>query len=390
MRTTFKNCTIYGADFEFHPGCFSVQDGVFSEILTETSPVAAPDKIVDLEGCRVIPGLVDLNTYGNTGHSFMSCDGDGYQAMTDYLLKNGITSFAAGFGHLSAEHAAEVVCSLQSYAQAASGSTLRGLYIDGFFSAGGDADSPFYVRQLEKLLLAGKNLPSLLIVSPEIDKVNKLLSANSRQCRFALGHTNADHIAARLTFAAGASHLTHAYNNMTGLTSVNGGPIGAANEMPNVTIDLICDGISVHEATVRATYRLFGGPRIAIVSASSPLTGLPNGSYHFGLRDFTICDLPVKRCGPDNRVTETSFRTILDADGNPGGSVLNLFETLRCAISMGIRPEAAIRGVTEVPARVLGIDSTVGSIRSGLSADFVVIDSEFNIKCVYHHGHPVA
>ena len=74
-----------------------------------------------------------------------------------------------------------------------------------------------------------------------------------------LPRTDADYEAARAGFAAGARHLTHLFNAMPPIHHRKPGVIGAASEREDVVAELICDGLHVHESSVRMAFKLFPG-----------------------------------------------------------------------------------------------------------------------------------
>lgn len=87
----YKNARIFTADHTFRMGTFEVTDeGLFGQILPDT----VPENAVDLEGATVIPGLVDVHIHGSMGGDFSDGDYAGLEAMAQYLLQEGITSFA--------------------------------------------------------------------------------------------------------------------------------------------------------------------------------------------------------------------------------------------------------------------------------------------------------
>ena len=85
----FENGLIFVGG-RFVSGGFSVEDGRFAHVLADE----ADGEGVDLRGARVIPGLVDVHTHGNSGADFSDGDYDGLVKMAAYLAKNGVTSFA--------------------------------------------------------------------------------------------------------------------------------------------------------------------------------------------------------------------------------------------------------------------------------------------------------
>ena len=91
-----KNAVLYTNALVFLPekgfsACgFRVENGKFAEIVPPE--VREPDA-VDLGGAKVIPGLVDIHTHGNSGADFSDGDVDGLKRMAAFLAANGITSF---------------------------------------------------------------------------------------------------------------------------------------------------------------------------------------------------------------------------------------------------------------------------------------------------------
>ena len=74
------------------------------------------------------------------------------------------------------------------------------------------------------------------------------------------------------------------------------------------------------------------------------------------------------------------------ADGTLAGAAKNLFFGMRNAIRFGIPEEDAIRAATLRPAQVIGAADEIGSVEAGKLADFVVCDTELNVKSVFFGG----
>ena len=53
---------------------------------------------------------------------------------------------------------------------------------------------------------------------------------------------------------------------------------------------------------------------------------------------------------------------------------------------VGLSIPEAIRMVTEIPAKILGIADKKGSIKTGLDADIILLDSNFKIHEIFQQG----
>ena len=85
----FKNAKIF-TELGFQTGCFEVTDkGTFGQLFISDPPADA----VDLQGAKVIPGLVDVHIHGAMGADFSDGDADGLRTMAQFLLKEGVTAF---------------------------------------------------------------------------------------------------------------------------------------------------------------------------------------------------------------------------------------------------------------------------------------------------------
>jgi len=149
------------------------------------------------------------------------------------------------------------------------------------------------------------------------------------------------------------------------------GVIGAAAESPQVTAEIISDGMHVHESVVRAAFSMFGPERLCLVSDALSCSGMPKGEYMLGGQKIFL---------------DGSVARLIDAPDTLAGSASNLFDLFRKAISFGIPAEAAVRMASYNPARVIGADGEVGSIANGKRADYLVLNSDFSLKGVYLAG----
>ena len=183
-----------------------------------------------------------------------------------------------------------------------------------------------------------------------------------------VAHTAAGYDQAAAVFDAGATHLTHLFNAMSGIHHRHPGPIGAASERENVTAELICDGIHVHPSAVRMAFRLFPG-RICLISDALRCCGMADGSYSLGGQEILLSGGVARLTG-----------------GAIAGSAADLYQCMRRAVSFGIPREQAVWAATALPARVIGRESETGTIADGRAAEFVICGGELEPEAVYLGG----
>lgn len=230
----FENGLIFVGG-RFVSGGFSVEDGRFAHVLAD----AADGEGVDLRGARVIPGLVDVHTHGNSGADFSDGDYDGLVKMAAYLAKNGVTSFAPASMTLPydvLETAFRTAVRLHRIAPKGC-ARLLGIQMEGpFFSEKKKgAQNAAYLRlpdydAFARLYNAAEGLLRIADVAPELSGAVEFTRRASEKCTVSVAHTDASYEEAAAVFDAGATHLTHLYNAMPGIHHRRPGPIGAASE----------------------------------------------------------------------------------------------------------------------------------------------------------------
>ena len=172
-------------------------------------------------------------------------------------------------------------------------------------------------------------------------------------------------------FDLGASHMTHLYNAMPGITHREPGPIIAALER-KAEVELITDGVHIHPAMVRFTFRTFGDDRVILIADSMMACGLPDGQYSLGGQAVTVK-------GPRATLTEQP--------GVIAGSATCLYDCMkRAVLDMGVPLESAVRAASENPARSIGVDADYGSLAAGRYGNVILADKALEIQSVIQKG----
>jgi N-acetylglucosamine-6-phosphate deacetylase len=371
----FSGVRYYGEDFRFHYGDIEVEGGRFAAVTERGGDVT--------EGCdSMIPGMVDIHIHGNSGFDFSDGNYEGLNTIVGYLARAGTTSFSAASMTLPEDTLSKAYKNAVKFRDEASlgCAAIRGITMEGpFFSeAKKGAQAAEHLRlpdidMLRRLQAAADGMIRIVCVAPELNGAEAFIrEAKAMGVIVSAAHTNACYNEAAAGFDAGISHLTHLYNAMPPLLHREPGVIGATAERPDVTAELISDGVHVHPSAVRAALKLFGPERICLISDAIPAAGLTEGGT-------------AMLAG--QQVTITNGRAVL-ADGTLAGSIASLFDCFRRAVDMGVPAEDALRCAAYNPAKVIGAGDT-GVIAVGKRADFLLCGAGWSLKDVYIGGNKV-
>ena len=141
---------------------------------------------------------------------------------------------------------------------------------------------------------------------------------------------------------------------------------------PEVTAELIADGVHVEEAAMRLLLQAKGAGCVILVSDGVSATGMPDGKYMLGKMEVTVAGGVCR-----------------NAEGNLAGSTLTLDRALRNVVGLGIPLADVVRMLTVNPATLLGIEFKKGVLRTGADADIVLLDETLRVANVWARGVPV-
>ena len=342
----------------------------------------ASEEMIDGNGAYAIPGLIDLHFHGCKGDDF--CDGtqEAIERIAQYEASIGVTAIAPATMTLPVEELKQILSVAAEYKKKGTNpkaADLVGINMEGPFISKvkkGAQDErnilPCNVEIAEQFLEASDGLVKFIGVAPE-DNENYLefIDAMKGKVDISLAHTNADYDTAKKAFDAGANHAVHLYNAMPAFTHRAPGVVGAVYDSKHVMAEIICDGIHIHPAMVRATFEMMGADRMILISDSMRATGMPDGQY-------TLGGLDVKVVGK---------RATLVSDGAIAGSATNLADCMRTVVKeMQIPLETAVACATINPAKSLGIDDQYGSVSAGKKANIVLLKENLDLQAVIKDG----
>ena len=366
---------VFGSDNRFCNKDIFIRNGRFVNETTD-------DEVIDARGCLAIPGLIDIHFHGALGYDV--CDGtyEAFEKIAAYELERGITSICPATLTLPVDELKKVLKTGKRIADENREDIARilGFNMEGPFisrTKKGAQNEDFIIRCddgiVDEFIEASGDLLKIIGLAPEENpEFEEYIQKVKGKVKVSLAHTACDYDTAVKAFDAGASHVVHLYNAMTGFGHRQPGLVGAAADNGSVNAELICDGIHIHPAVVRTTFRMFGQERILMISDSMRATGMPDGTYDLG----------------GQKVEKRGRLCTLFEGGSIAGSASNLMECLLCAVKeMKIPLETAVASTTINPARAIGVDDRYGSIEEGKAADVVLLNKDdLSLKGVFKRG----
>lgn len=352
-------------DGKFVKTNISIKDSTVYEI----GKTADNEISVDCTGKYIIPGLVDIHTHGCSGYDFSSASSEEISVMQKYYLKNGITSILATTVALSDADISTAVNNIkEAVSNNTTGATIEGINLEGPYlspeKCGAHDKSLLKEPDIDFIKSLG-NFIKVVNVAPEYSKSDDFIK--NFPGKTSIAHTACDYKSAIKAINLGADHITHIFNAMNGLHHRNPGVIGAFFDSDAVA-EMICDGIHIASPIIKMMFKAYS-ERISIISDSMAATGLCDGTYKLGDLDVNV---------------KNSVATL--SDGTLAGSAMNIFDMMKYVISIGVEPEKAIRSVTEIPAKSVGINDKCGAISVGRNADLIILNNDFSIEKVIFHG----
>jgi N-acetylglucosamine-6-phosphate deacetylase len=337
---------------------------------------------IDASEYTAIPGFVDVHIHGAGGRDVMEADDSALSTITGRLAKFGTTSLLATTVTAGADDTCRAVEGIskfisRQYQTTEARAEILGIHFEGpFISKARRGAQPAEFIQppsaevLQRFLQAASGNARIMTMAPELLGAMPCIdAARSLGLVVSIGHTDATYEQARAAIAHGALHATHVYNAMRPFSHRDPGVIGAVLTTPEVTAELIADGVHVDEIAMKLLLKAKGAEGVILISDGISATGMPDGKYMLGGLEVTM--------------TGGICRT---AEGNLAGSTLTLDRALRNIVNLGTPLVDAVRMLTLNPATLLSIEFKKGALRTGADADIILLNEALEITNVWARG----
>ena len=372
----FKNATIYTMEQEPFVGDFRIDKGVFTEVGKNLTANEGED-VQDLNGLYVFPGLVESHCHLGMEETAIRFEGDDVNEITDPItpnmrgidgcnpmdetiesaLKGGVTTVAAGPG---------------------SANVLGGTFF-AYKTKGNCIDEMTIQNPIAMKAAFGEN-PKRCYQGKKIDtrmQISALLRETLEKTKEYLAKKEAgkdvaydQKLEAMIPVVKRELPLKcHAHRADDILTAIR----IAKEENIKITLDHVTDARCILPQIKESGFPCICGPALTHKSKfelANMSFETPNELYKAGILFSIITDSPV---------------------------IPQQYLSLSAALAAkaGLPEYEAIKAITINPAKILGLDNRVGSIKVGKDADFVIctkniLDTQNEIQSVYVDGKKAA
>ncbi|MGB7200788.1 MAG: N-acetylglucosamine-6-phosphate deacetylase [Pyrinomonadaceae bacterium] len=384
---SFKNSRVVVGDSVLPVSGISVDSGVIVSIESDESKTDLPKQAFDK--LTLVPGFIDVHCHGAVGVDANTADAAGLLKVAEFLAKNGVTAWMPTLVPDSDEDYNRAIDAIDELMELQGGKPVAqavGVHYEGVFASEamcGALRSQYFktysthtknhpVGETPPPLLGKEgsliDLPRLkkgvhmTTLAPEVDggiELVKELVADDWVV--SIGHTRADAATLDDAFEAGARHMTHFFNAMTGVHHRELGVAGWGLANKDVTFDIIADGVHVASQMLEMACRIKSPDKVSLISDSVAPTGLGDGEYELW----------------GEKITVTNGRT-QNERGSIAGSVSTMLDGVKIMRAISFSDVEIAKMASTNPARLLGLDDR-GSIEVGKRADIVGFDSDGKI-----------
>lgn len=347
-------------------------------VITAIEPI--PTGISQRDAELLCPSYIDTHVHGGNGIDVMDDDPDALHKLSIYKAQEGVGAWlpTTVTAPLDAIHR-----SLQRIAlrceTGGPGAEVLGSYLEGpYFTPQNKGAHPpelfreLNIAELDALISVSQRTLRMVALAPEKPGALAAIQHLRQQgIRVMLGHSAATYEQTREAFDAGADGLVHCFNGMTGLHHREPGMAGAGLIDSRAWLELIADGHHVHPGAMQVCC-CCAKERVVLITDAMQAAGMPDGRYSL--------------CGEQVEMRDGIVRT---AAGGLAGSTLSLDAAVRNMVEhTGVSPEDAIHMASLHPARLLGIERQLGSLRAGKCANIIALDSGLHLQQIWIQGHP--
>ncbi|MET0752520.1 MAG: N-acetylglucosamine-6-phosphate deacetylase, partial [Pyrinomonadaceae bacterium] len=324
-------------------------------IIAVTNTEIKAGETINLEGSRLFAGFIDIHIHGSVDVDVNSSDAAELQRLAKFLAENGVTAWLPTLVPDSDENYRKAINSIENLVEIQAEEPIAqalGVHYEGVFA--NEKMCGALRPEFFKTFTRGNEIGSLpklaegihfTTLAPEIENGIELIRELARQNWIvSIGHTRAGTETLDKAKRAGAKHLTHFFNAMSGIHHRETGVAGWALTNEDVTFDIIADAVHVAPQMLKFAAGIKSPDKVSLISDAIAPTGLGDGDYEIWGEKISVI----------NGKTQNER-------GSIAGSVITMLDAVRLMLSLGFSDSQVSKMASANPAKLLGIEKTHGT-----------------------------
>ena len=316
----------------------------------------------------VVPGFVDEHIHGAGGYDAMDATETALNVIANCVASEGTTTFLATTMTQSVENITNALSNVKTYIEKnhTDGARVGGVHLEGPFIAPkfkGAQPLEYVVapsvETFKKYYEISGNSIKIVSLAPEVEGSEDLIKYLKENGVVAsIGHSGAKYEDIDRAINAGVTNVTHTYNAQSPLHHRDIGVVGSALLRDELNAELICDTIHVSVPAIKLVMKNKPSDKVTLITDAMRAKHMPDGESELGGQ------LVIVKNGEARLV-----------DGTLAGSVLKMNDAIKNVVTKaGVPFLSAIDMATINPAKNIGLDNEIGSIKEGKNADITVIN----------------
>ena len=362
-------------------GSVVVEGNKIVEIQTNSQLIEGA-QVIDAKGGSIVPGGIDLHIHGGGGRDYMEGTEDAFRKAIQSHMQHGTTSI---YPTLSSSSVPMIEAAIRTTEKlmAEPDSPILGLHLEGpYFNpemAGGQL--PEYITPPIKAdyerIITETSVLKRWDSAPELPGTEEFGQYCTKHgVMAAIAHTKAEYADVWKAWQNGFRHATHFYNAMTGFHKVreykHEGTVESVYAIPDMTVEMIGDGIHVPPTILKMIYLVKGVERTVLIT------------------DALACSASDSNKAFDPRVIIEDGVCKLADHSALAGSIATMDRLVKTAVmKVGIPLADVIRMTFETPATIMHEEHHIGTLRKGYDASIVIYSPTVDLQFVMQMGHIV-
>lgn len=365
-----------------------VNDGKIEKIAKN---IKADCEIIDAKGAYLLPGLIDIHTHGGFGGDFMDCEDESFDNALKFHASCGVTSLLATSVTASVEQTVNMINFTREYMKKDHlPCNILGVHLEGPYlslkNKGAQHESFILTpsRDDYSFILENSDVVARVTLAPELDGAEKMIKDLTKAGIIVSGgHDDARYDTIAPAIDAGMSHCTHHWCAMSSVSMKDGvrsiGLMEAGLLDNRLTVEQIADNHHITPEMVKLVFKCKGADKMCLVSDSLRAGGMPVGP--------TLYTLGLKTDPNAQKFIVSDGVARLPDGSRYAGSIQSVGQMLKNVVcDADISLVDGVKMVSLTPAKILGKDSEIGSIKLGKRADLCLFDKNFVNKLTVNGG----